>query len=209
MRIVNPSFEILEQSMTGAQCLSLIEIAARNCYKSEDKICDGSAEKMCKILIDNKHEAMLEHSLISVRIICDRAVSHEFVRHRHFSFAQESQRYVNYGKEKNGNEITFVKPIIFDIGSVEFNCWQCACVESEQNYFEMLNYTTPENARTVLTNSTKTEMIVTGNARQWRLFFDLRTPLTAHPDMRYLANIMLVGFKEKYHVLFDDLGDIK
>ena len=117
MKIVQPSYEILTDiSEGGIQELQSIEHAARTCYKSEDKISgDGeSAKKLIKRLIESGHEAMLEHSSLSVKFICDRGVSHEIVRHRMASFAQESTRYCNYSKGKFGGEITVIEPVIFE-----------------------------------------------------------------------------------------------
>ena len=115
MKIVLPSYEILTPiSEGGIEELKAIEKVGRTCYKSEDRITDDgeSAKKFCKMLIKNGHEAMIEHSFLSVRFICDRGVSHEIVRHRLFSFAQESTRYVNYSSEKKAPEgIIFIKPL--------------------------------------------------------------------------------------------------
>ena len=113
MKIIKPSVEVLTP-IDENEMMKRIELIARTCYKSEDLITDTSAERLVKRLIDSDHCAMLEHVSISVKVICDRGVSHEIVRHRMASYAQESQRYCNYGKDKFGGEITFIKPCFWD-----------------------------------------------------------------------------------------------
>ena len=97
MKVVKAGYEIMDR-LDGQAVLEKIERVARTCYKSEDKITEGSAEKMVRNLIKRGHEAMLEHFSFSVKFIVDRGVSHEIVRHRVASFAQESTRYCNYGR---------------------------------------------------------------------------------------------------------------
>ena len=126
MRIVKAGYEILDE-LNGAEILKKIERVARVCYKSEDKITEGSAEKMVKALIKSGHEAMLEHYSFSVKFICDRGVSHEIVRHRLASFAQESTRYCNYSKEGFGGEITVIKPLYLSEGTAGYESWRKTC----------------------------------------------------------------------------------
>ena len=140
MKIINPSYEILTDiSPFGTLELEQIERAARTCYKSEDKILDQgeSAKKLIKSLIDKGHEAMLEHSILSVKFICDRGVSHELVRHRMASFAQESTRYCNYSQEKFGIEITVIKPWFAIEKSSAYSVWEHFCSECEEGYFNL------------------------------------------------------------------------
>lgn len=138
---------------------------------------------------------------ITVRFVCDRGVSHEFVRHRVFSFAQESTRYCNYSKDKFGNELTFIEPC-WDWGSVTrdgFVAFRTALVESENMYLYLLqNGWKPQQARAVLPNSLKTELIMTGTLTQWEGFFKLRDAESAHPQARELA--------EPLHAEFIKLG---
>lgn len=215
MKIIKPTYEILTPfSEGGIKELQHIEKIGRVCYKSEDKITeDGeSAKKFVKMLINRGHEAMLEHSCLSVKFIVDRGISHEIVRHRIASFAQESTRYCNYSKDKFGNEITVILPEYFDTGmgtssnSIVYNDWKIACENSEKKYFALLkNGATPQEARSVLPNSLKTEIVMTANYREWRNFFKLRTPQSAHPQMREIAVPLLNELKTLIPVIFDDI----
>ena len=206
MKIVEPSYEIVY--LDPERDMKCIERAARLCYKSEDKIKEGSDEQIIKFLIERGHEAMLEHSRMSVIFTVDRGVSHEMVRHRIASFAQESTRYCNYSKDKFGNEITVVKPsfLIGDNSSRVFNDWSRAMAECENRYFDMLAAEcSPQEARSVLPNSLKTEIMVTCNYREWRNIFKLRTASNAHPDMREIMRALLAYVKTQVPVVFDDI----
>lgn len=207
MQIINAGYKILTTiSEGGIEELQHIEKIGRVCYKSEDKITsDGkSAKKFVKMIIDKGHEAMIEHSSLSVKFIVDRGVSHELVRHRIMSFAQESTRYCNYCEDKFNNEVTFIKPFFFD--GINYQRWLTAMVNAESTYFALLNSgATPQEARSVLPNSTKTEIIITTNYREWRHFFKLRTSNTAHPQMREVTIPLLAELKEKLPIIFDDI----
>jgi thymidylate synthase (FAD) len=233
MKIINASYEILTDiSPYGTLELEQIERAARTCYKSEDKITEQgeSAKKLIKNLIKNGHEAMLEHSQLSVKFICDRGVSHELVRHRMASFAQESTRYCNYSNEKFGCEITVIKPdFLKDVDpckAYEEMCendgflplsmtdlekaaahWYDSCLNAEGNYFSIINCygRSPQEARCVLPNSLKTEVVMTANYREWRHILKLRTDKAAHPQMRELMVPLLKELKERIPVIFDDI----
>lgn len=213
MKVIRPGYEILTD-ITGNE-LKLIELAGRTCYKSEDKITDDSAKKFVSNIIKRGHEAMLEHSILSVKFICDRGVSHELVRHRLASFAQESTRYCNYSKDKFGNELTFIEPFFFcregtsNKDNVLYNIWLDDCEFSEKTYFRMLELcATPQEARTVLPNSIKTEVVVTMNYREWRHFFKLRAARftgPAHPQMEEITRPLLEEVKRLIPVVFDDI----
>ena len=215
MKIIKPSYEILTPiSDGGIKELQHIEKIGRVCYKSEDRITDDgeSAKKFVKMLINNGHEAMIEHSSLSVKFVVDRGVSHELVRHRIASFAQESTRYCNYGKDKFGNEITVILPCFFDTGmgilsnSLVYQEWKLACECAEERYFNLLKMgATPQEARTVLPNSLKTEITVTANYREWRNFFKLRTAEASHPQMREVAIPLLKELKTLIPIIFDDI----
>lgn len=208
MKIVNASYEILSE-IDGLRMLKNIETIARTCYKSETTITSDSAVNLIKRLIDSGHEAMLEHEHITVKFIVDRGVSHELVRHRLASFAQESTRYCNYSKDKFDNEVTFIKPLFFTEGSFAYATWFDACQKSEHAYLELLeNGAKPEEARTVLNNSLKTEVCMTANLREWRHFFKLRAAdLTgkAHPQMKEVTVPLLKELQEYIPVVFDDI----
>ncbi len=205
MNIIKPYFEF-EDKIDGQELLSKVERAGRTCYKSEDKISADSAEKFVKALLKRGHESVIEHASLSARIICDRGVTHEIVRHRIASYSQESTRYCNYANDKFGNELTFIMPCFLTEGTIGFEVWKDTMQVIETNYIKMLeNGSTPEEARSILPNSLKTEIFVTMNLREWRHFFRLRAAKEAHPQMREIALIMLEGFKKEIPVFFDDL----
>jgi len=199
MRIINASYEVLDE--LDKSMLKRIEIAGRTCYKSEANITEDSASKFVRMLVNRGHEAMIEHVGFSVKFVVDRGVSHEIVRHRHFSFAQESTRYVNYNKK--GME--FIQPKPFEVPEA-YRLWKDMMYYAEIYYNKMIEIgVKPEMARTILPNSLKTEIIVTGNMRQWRHFLKLRTHNTAHPQIREVAVPLLEELKQKLPELFDDI----
>lgn len=210
MKIIEPKYEILTDiSDGGIKELQQIERVARVCYKSEDKITpEGeSAKKLVGFLVKQGHEAMLEHSQLSVLFTCDRAIANELVRHRIASFAQESTRYCNYAGEKFGGELSFVKPSYISDGTREYYAWETVCVDAEAAYRCMVSdlKLRPEQARCVLPLCLKTEIVVTANYREWRNIFKLRTPVAAHPQMRELMCPLLLEVQKKIPVVFDDI----
>ena len=221
MKLLKSNFEILTPiSDGGIKELRHIEKIGRVCYKSEGKITeDGeSAKKFVKMLIDRGHEAMIEHSSMSVKFVVDRGVSHELVRHRIASFAQESTRYVNYSLDKFGNEINVIdifggikldnKMKNIDAQTINFiiNEWYQAMGDAEKHYMKMMELgATPQIARSVLPNSTKTEITITANYREWRNFFKLRVPSAAHPQMREVTIPLLKELKTRLPIIFDDI----
>lgn len=211
MKVINASYEILTDISPYATCeLEQIERIARTCYKSEDKIKDQgeSAKELIARLIANGHEAMLEHSQLSVKFICDRGVSHELVRHRMASFAQESTRYCNYSKDKFGNELTFIRPYYYFDNNrrVEQAVWDHMMQEVEDAYISLIqNGSTPQEARCILPNSLKTEVVVTANYREWRHILELRCDKAAHPQMRELMIPLLEELHGLIPIVFDDI----
>lgn len=193
----------------GQKMLEKIEKVARTCYKSEEKIQEDSAAKMVASLIKSGHEAMLEHASITVKFVVDRGISHELVRHRLASFAQESTRYCNYSKDDFGSEITFIIPEYLDYKSAGWNTWKETMKACEDSYFKLLDIgLTPQEARAVLPNSLKTEVVMTANLREWRHFFKLRALGTTgkpHPQMLEVTIPLLEDFKQMIPVVFDDL----
>lgn len=260
MKLIKPSVEIWQQAPGMSGIYQQIERCARVCYKSEDKIGEGTAEKMVQMLMEREHTAMLEHGTIyldiphdcnkligdeqryinnpysivnegeviydnvshethyyittnyrvlyendwlddlqylcepiefhekrvTVHFICDRGISHELVRHRVFSFAQESTRYCNYSKDKFGGEITFIEPLWLE-DNQQKEVYLNSLEDAENTYMELLHNWTPQQARAVLPNSLKTEVCMTGFMSDWEHFFELRTAQNAHPQMRELA----------------------
>ena len=208
MKIINPSVQ-LEDEIDGQRIMKKIERIGRTCYKSEGNITEDSAERFVKSIIARGHESVLEHVSISVRVICDRGVTHEIVRHRIASYSQESTRYNNYSKDKYGNELTFIKPCFWnDETNVNYLNWENVLKNIECAYFSMLKCgATPQEARSILPNSLKTELVMTTNLREWRHFFKLRCDKAAHPQTREIANMILKEFKEKIPVIFDDINE--
>lgn len=208
MRIVSPGFEILTPVDSEA-ILKHIELCGRTCYKSEKKITDESCRTFVQSIIKRGHEAVLEHFNITVKFICDRGVSHEIVRHRLASYCQESTRYCNYSKDDFSGEITVVEPFYLQPDTLAYNAWKEACEAAEAAYFRLLEWgCTPQEARAVLPNSLKTEVVMTANLREWRHFFKLRCAPAAHPQMREVATPLLADMQKKLPIVFDDiLGD--
>ena len=205
MKIIKPTVEFITP-VNGDVILSRIEECGRVCYKSEGKMKDGSAEAFCRGLIKRGHEAVLEHCSFTVKFICDRGVSHEIVRHRLAAYCQESTRYCNYSKGQFGGEITVIEPCYLTPNTEAYASWYAACAMAETCYFNMLNYgLSPQEARAVLPNSLKTEVVMTANIREWRHFLKLRCSPAAHPQMREVATQLLKMCREKIPVLFDDI----
>lgn len=190
----------------GQEILRKIERCGRVCYKSEDKITSDSAERFVANIIKRGHEAVLEHASITVKFVVDRGISHELVRHRLASYCQESTRYCNYAKDDFGSEITFIIPDYLTYKSDAWNIWKDNMKACEDAYFKLLEFgLSPQEARAVLPNSLKTEVIMTANLREWRLFFKLRTASAAHPQMREVTRPLLDELKELIPVVFDDI----
>ena len=205
MKIIKAGFHVLSP-VNGAEILKSIEQAGRVCYKSEDKIVDGSAEKFVAEIIKRGHEAVLEHQSITIKFIVDRGVSHEIVRHRLAAYCQESTRYCNYSKGQFGEEITVIEPCFWSKNSEEYQLWFKCMKYAEEMYLQLIHAgATPQEARSVLPNSLKTEVVMTANLREWRHFFKLRTAPTAHPQMREVAIALLKEFQRMVPVIFDDI----
>lgn len=205
MKIIKPYAEIMGE-INGRDVLKKIEQCGRVCYKSEGNIKEGSAEKFVANIIKRGHEAVLEHASVTVKFIVDRGVSHEIVRHRLASYCQESTRYCNYAKDDFCSEITVIKPLFLEEGTDGWFHWKNSCEGAEYAYFGMLDWgCTPQEARSVLPNSLKTEVVMTANLREWRTFFKLRTAPAAHPQMREVAIPLLEKFKTLIPIVFDDI----
>ena len=211
MLLVEPSAEII--AVTD-QAIKLIERAGRTCYKSEDRITSDSAKAFVASLIMRGHESVLEHASMTVKITCDRGVTHEIVRHRVASYSQESTRYCNYGC----TNVTFVRPPWLNIDAGEWSEarsttldfaspereWVKCMLAAEQTYKYLLNCNwKPEQARSVMPNSLKTEIVMTANFREWRHFFFLRLSSAAHPQMRQIATMILTEAWKKVDVVFN------
>lgn len=205
MKAIKPYTKIYGD-IDGQEILKKIEACGRVCYKSEGKISEDSAEKFVANIIKRGHEAVLEHAALTIKFVVDRGVSHEIVRHRIASYCQESTRYCNYSKDDFGNEITFIAPHYLEPETEGWNIWEKAMKSCEDAYFEMLNFgSTPQEARAVLPNSLKTELIMTANIREWRSFFKLRTSSASHPQMTEVTRPLLEDLKALIPIVFDDI----
>ena len=212
MIAVKPAIELIDPPAYG-ELLEKIERIGRVCYKSEDKIREGSAESFIRGIIKRGHESVIEHGSLTVRVTCDRGISHEIVRHRIASYSQESTRYCNYTNDKFGNQITCI-----DIASgfhynlddpadrKKYEIWNQAMCAAESYYFAMIQAgARPEEARSILPNSLKTELVMTMNLREWRHFLKLRTSKRAHPQIVEVSRMILAEFARKYPAFFGDL----
>lgn len=207
--------EIVEQSWAWVQKpdlpLQVIEAAGRTCYKSEEKITEGSAEKFAKTILRSGHESVIEHVNASVRFVTNRGVTHELVRHRLCAYCQESTRYCDYG----GEGIAVIKPVWWDdeeIEDADRKAWIAAMGHAERYYTQLRELGwKPQQARDVLPIGLKTEIVVTANMREWRHIFRLRTTKKAHPQIRALMlDCLWNGFKEEIPILFDDfISDVE
>lgn len=205
MKIINPSFDIMTPRLSGEDIVKFIELCGRVCYKTEDKATDESGEKFVGRRLETGHESTIEHYGLTVRFICDRGVSHELVRHRLASFSQESTRYCNYAGDKFGSEITVIKPCFLNEGTPGYAAWESAMKNAEYSYFRLLDIGhSPQEARSVLPNSLKTEVIMTANLREWRHIFRLRTSEAAHPQMRELMIPLCQELQRRIPVFFDE-----
>jgi len=210
MRIIEQSHQILYpvDRLAWLREVSLIELAGRTAYKSEDKITIDSHRSFIKMIIERNHLAVIEFGSMAVKFITDRGITHELVRHRLCSFLQESTRYCNYGKDKFGNEVSFIMPS--GLNDLQRQCWEYSCKKAEEQYLELLLMgNTPQQARAVLPNCLKTEIIVKANFREWRHIFQLRAiSKAAHPDMRRLMIPLYEECRQQCPEVFN-MGDVE
>lgn len=218
MKVVKPNFCVIVPEVPFI--LSTIEDAGRLCYKSKPSDSEEEQYSFIRKRIKAGHESIIEHSLVSVCITCDRGVSHELVRHRLCAFSQESTRYCDY-KDK---DIEFIKPFwMEDLDKYDYDSYDnegssfynmpypyqlwCSCMsEAEKSYKELRKAGwTPQQARSVLPNSLKTELIMSANLREWRHIFKLRTDVKAHPQMREIMVPLCVKMRKLFPPIFDDI----
>lgn len=205
MKIIEASVE-LAQDLNAAEIMRHLERAGRVCYKSESKISDTSAEKFIANIIKSGHESVIEHVSVTFKIICDRGVSHEIVRHRLASYSQMSTRYCDYSADKFGGELTFIKPCFWNEDDENFRLWRQTMQLLEENYLALRkNGARPEEARSILPNSLMTEIFMTANLREWRHFLKLRTSPRAHPQMREVAVKIHKILAETLPIIFADI----
>lgn len=205
MKIIKPYFEVLG-NVDPAAILQNLELYGRVCYKSEGNITADSAAPFIRRILKSGHESVIEHEKLSVRIVCDRGVTHELVRHRIASYSQESTRYCNYSKSKFENQLTFIQPCFWAEDSPAYALWEEQMRSIEMCYLALVRTgATPEQVRSILPNSLKTEIIATMNLREWRHFFRLRTSERAHPQMREIALPLLFRMHELLPPVFEDI----
>ena len=248
MNIIRAHYQIMKPDLddpkTAKSIYRDIEESGRTCYLSNASMTEETGEKFVRTMVKNGHDAMLEHTSMKVKFIVDRAISHEMVRHRICSFAEQSTRYCNFSKKKFGHEITVIEPCFYDsipkeekdlciralrnpfdeeankfIIDVATNLhkryakWYDDCLTSEQDYLDMLELgATPEEARSVLPHSLKTEIVVYTNMREWREIFKLRAAGEhgkPHPQMLEVMVPLLNECKLKLPALFDDIEAIE
>lgn len=214
VKTIKPSIEIITP-IDRDYILQHLEKCGRVCYKSEDKITEESAPIFVKMIKGRKHDSVLEHIAVTVRVVCDRGVTHEIVRHRiGCSYSQESTRYCNYFKDKFGNEITVIEPCFWEYS--EHNAcerdrrelrdeWFEAMKDAERHYNNLISKgATPQQARSVLPNSLKTEIVMTLNLRAWIHFFNLRCASSAHPQMIEVADKIKAEFVKELPEVFGE-----
>jgi len=196
MQIIQPSAELLGE-IDGAEMLRHVERCGRVCYKSEWRITQDSYAAFVGKIIANGHEAVLEHASATLRVVCDRGVSHEIVRHRLASYCQESTRYVSY------DDIEVICPQ--GLSEAQYAVWETAMLACEAAYKQLRQQgCAPQIARSVLPNALKTELMMTANLREWRHFFKLRLSPAAHPQMREVAAMMLEALRERIPIVFEE-----
>jgi thymidylate synthase (FAD) len=214
MKIIKPEVELIfPKSDDYDNMLNDIVKAGRLCYKSEANLNRENNEKFIRQRLNQEHYSFMEHRSITVKITCDRGVTHELVRHRIASYTQESTRYCNYSQKKFGKEIYVIdiaSGFKYDLNNVcdieKHMEWIDAIGDAERHYMRLLELgATAQEARSVLPNSLKTEIIVTMNIREWRHFFYLRSDPVAHPQMREISNMILDMFAKYFPVFFEDI----
>jgi len=206
MKVIDPCFSFMHLP-DGEFILRHLELAARTCYKSEDKASPESARNLLSRIVRLGHDSVLEHISVTVRIVCDRGVTHELVRHRLCSFSQESTRYANYAQDKFGSEITVIRPFFWAEDDERYSLWRSAMQACEDAYLGLIKAgASAQEARSVLPNSLKTEIVTTANIREWRHIFKLRCDKAAHPQMRQVMLPLLAAFNERVPLLYEDLA---
>lgn len=209
------------QGMHGESPLELIEIAGRVSHQSRDKITPDSAKKFVQMLIDRKHESVLEHSAMTVEFNnCSRGMTHELVRHRFLSITEESTRYVDESdfnvvvpphQEQEKDAIAFTlssirkkeQEIVREDNNITLNEWFTLC---ERVYKNLREQGWPaQDARQVLPTAIKSQIVCTANFREWKHIFEVRTAKTAHWEIRRVLIGLLADVRQRVPVIFDDI----
>jgi thymidylate synthase (FAD) len=211
MKSIQPTVKIVREDWGRIQ--RRLDRYGRTCYKADVAASDMSVGAFLRKRIDDGHESVIEHESITVIFEIDRGVTHEVVRHRIAAYSQESTRYCNYAKDKFGAEITVIDPFFFKNPSRDnwiqlYQIWYDAMEYAEKKYMELLSLgAKAQEARSVLPQSTKAEIVVTYNIREWRHFFSLRAHSAAHPQMQQVAIPLLIQFRKLMPILFEDIKE--
>ncbi len=204
MQLIDPYIQV--EKVDGKKIMKNIERACRTCYRSEGKISEESYKTLLKNCITRGHESVLEHEKVTVRMYCDIGVYKDLTRHRIASFSIESTRYCNYGKDKFGNELKFIKPCNIEEGTRLYENWQNACEAIEENYIEMSNQgALPDQLRMILPHSIAAEVTMTANIREWMHILSLRASKHTHPSIRQVLIPLLLHFKEIMPEIFETI----
>lgn len=187
--------------------LGRIESYTRISHRSEDKQTPDSYDRFLRAVVLGKGDwSVVEHCFATVQFRIDRGCTHELVRHRLFSYTQESTRFVNYAKR----EIEFIEPewnLEAQTQGTPYYTWSQAMFQAEQDYLDLLKQgQPPQAARSVLPNATASTIVMTGNLRNWRYFFQARTSRETHPDLRRVTIPLLKDFQERIPILFEDIN---
>lgn len=205
MKFIKPWIEV--EKIDGIKIMKNLELAAKQCYRSQDNIKDESYDKFLRGCISRGHESVIEHEKVSIRMCCDIGVYKDLTRHRLASFSIESTRYCNYSKDKFDNNISFIVPCNIEEGTQEYKLWQNCMSEIEQNYNAMAELgCKPDQLRLLLPHSTAAEVVMTANIREWRHILSLRADSHAHPSIQQLMIPLLLYFQKEMPALFDDIS---
>lgn len=214
INIIKPSIEFVKGE-SEEKMIKNIEKIARTCYKSEDKITETSGKLMIRSLLHNEHYPMFDHESITYKVICDRGVSHEIVRHRLGAYAQESTRYCNYASGKFDGKITvidlatgFEYDLNNEIDSMKYLEWKAAMIDAADHYNKMIELgATSQEARSILPNSLKTEIVITYDITEWVHFLKLRfygTTGKPHPQMIEISRMIKKDLETRYPFIFGE-----
>src|ERR1700676_1684182 len=207
MKIIEPRAEIIHPDPDeGIGQLQFIELMARISHRSEDKQTPDSWKTFIQaVVMQHGDWSVVEHESATVLFRVDRGVTHELVRHRLFSFTQESTRFVN-GRKSYPDGLEFIKPEGIQRPSPAYFSWLYACEASEKTYLDMLDWgTRPQEARSILPNAFASTIAVTGNLRNWRWLLLARTSRETHPDFRRVTIPLLASFQKTIPILYDDI----
>ena len=206
MKIIKPWIEI--RDFDGVQMMKNLELAAKQCYRSQGNITEDSYKKFLTNCLNRGHESVIEHEKVSIRMCCDVGCYKDITRHRHASFSIESTRYCNYSKDKFDNQINFIKPCNIKEGTSRYAVWEECMQKIEECYNNMaeIEGTTVDQLRMLLPHSTAAELYMTANIREWRHILSLRADKHAHPSVQQVMIPLLLFLQEKMPELFNDIS---